>query len=98
MAFQIYWRHLNITDSGGEGRVTVQSANPSGTHAVIGGGWVGGDSSNSSLTGQDAGFLPIIAQYPDYDSGTDTTVWSVVFGLPKYASVRAHVFAIVEVP
>lgn len=92
MALGTYWKHFSATGNSA-GRVEIGSANPFGTHAISGGGWIGGDSSNTSTNGQDAGETLIVAQFPVYDSNTDTTYWHVVFSVQPGSSVRTHVFA-----
>lgn len=95
MALTVYWRHLTITDSAEEGRVVVESDNPTETHAVAGGGWIGGPLSSTATNGADAE-APAVAQYPAYDSGSDTTRWVAVFKLPKGGTARCHVWSAVQ--
>lgn len=96
MALVQHWKHLTIFGDP-SGKSVVQCSNPPGTHAITGGGWLGGDSSSTDTTGADAAGAPaILTQYPVPDSTTGSTFWYVVFSLTPGASARAHFFATVD--
>ena len=91
------WRHVSTPGSGDI--VFISSSNSFGTHAISGGGYANGhDGTNASSTdegGNDvSAACPLVASFPSYDAGTDTTYWVVGFMAPPGCSLRAHVFAI----
>lgn len=101
MSVTQYWRHTSIT-ADENGLATLQSPNPFGTHALSGTAWIGGATNVAQVLDDDPGaFLdghpaPIVFQYGDYDSGSDTTYWTVVFRLIPGSTVRAHLAGFVE--
>ncbi len=89
----VTWLHANVT--GNSHGVAIQQVScGTGTHAIAGGGFAGGSSSSTDTSGNDAqGVAPMIGSYLDYDSGTDTTVFTALFAVPDGVAVRAHVWA-----
>ncbi len=92
----VYWRHY--TASGNEHGVAIISADqPNGSKAIAGGGFAGGTSTSEDTFGNDAqGCAPMVGGYLDYDSGTDTRHFVGVFACPYGATVRVHLWVLVE--
>lgn len=93
----VAWRHYTGT-ANEEGIVWVSSANEAGTHAMSGGGFATAATSSSTQTNGSAagasGLAPLVASYPEYDSGTDTSVWTLGFAAAPGSQLRTHVFAV----